>query len=386
MTWFTVFVRIEPEHWDVRRLFPLLLLGWLLGAPAIASEARYTGRVLETDYAGPILIDNSQFRYTGPDRLSFSLADLLAKKYPELLPLRPAIDTWASRLGIHPRVLSAVVNDYFTGLEIVGDQNDFDAVVQVASALATVYQEQAPDPLAASRAVEATSDALFFEFHPPAELAVSRSTRATQAPAAPILYGYFQPPWEIGDTWAGGGAHSRAHNSLDFWGRWVPWGGDTSPYWVAAMQSGTARVWSSCSIDIVHPNGWVTHYYHLDHIQVADGASVQRNDRIANYADNKAQAICSGGGSSGPHVHMSISHEGNGVAVDSANVDFTAFSHHSGPGDYNTNCSESWYNHFSEGKICPNDDRLLNNAPSALPMFTDGFETGSTTIWSSSVP
>ena len=74
------------------------------------------------------------------------------------------------------------------------------------------------------------------------------------------------------------------------------------------------------------------------------------------------------------------------AVVDSANVDFTAFSHHSGPGDYNTNCDESWYNHFSEGKICPNYDRLLNNAPSALPMFTDGFETGSTTIWSSSVP
>ena len=102
MTWFTVFERIEPEHGNVRRLFPLLLLGWLFGAPAIASEARYTGRVLETDYAGPILIDNSQFRYTGPDRLSFSLADHLAKKYPELGPLRPAIDTWASRLASSP--------------------------------------------------------------------------------------------------------------------------------------------------------------------------------------------------------------------------------------------------------------------------------------------
>ena len=153
------------------------------------------------------------------------------------------------------------------------------------------------------------------------------------------------------------------------------------------MQSGTARVWSSCGMAVIHPNGWVTDYYHLDNIQVADRASVQRNQRIANYADNEPQAICSGGWSSGPHVHMSVSYNGSGVAVDSANLDFTAFSHHEGVGDYDTNCTRSWYNHYTEGKICPNYDQLLNNAPSTdPPLFRDDFETGSTVIWSSTVP
>ena len=43
---------------------------------------------------------------------------------------------------------------------------------------------------------------------------------------------------------------------------------------------------------IVYPNGWVTDYYHLDHIQVTDGSYVERSDRIANYADNEGQATC----------------------------------------------------------------------------------------------
>mgnify|MGYP001588050244 CR=1 FL=1 len=371
----------------MRRLLQTLLLAGLLGAPLGASEARYFGRPLAVTYDGPILIDNSQYHYTGADRLSFSTADHLQKSYPHLVPLRPAIDTWSSRLGIHPRVLSAVLNNYFVGMDVVGDRVEFDAVVQVASAMATVYADQESDPLAASRAAMATADALFFELRPAPELAMRLSYRTAQAPAAPILYGYFQPPWEIGETWAGGGAHSGAHQSLDFWAGWTPWGGDTSPYWVAAMQSGTARVWSSCGMTIVHPNGWVTDYYHLDNIQVTDGSFVERNDRIANYADNEAQATCSGGWSSGPHVHMSISYEGSGVSVHSSNVDFTAFSHNEGVGDYDSNCNTSWYNHYTEGKVCPNRRQLLNNAPAAdPPLFRGDFETGDTVFWSWRVP
>lgn len=369
----------------MRKFLLSLLLGGLLGAPVSASDARYTGPPLQATYDGPVLVDNSQYRYTGTDRLSFSTADYLANKYPKLLPVRPAIDTWSSRLGIHPRVLSAVVNDYFAGLQVIGDRSDFDAVVQVASALATTYAAQAPHPLAASRAARATADALFFELRPPAELVANRPTRAF-APSAPALFGYFQPPWEIGETWAGGGAHGGSHNALDFWGAYQEWGDNTSAHWVAAMQSGTVRVWSSCGMTVVHPNGWVTDYYHLDNIQIADGATVQRNDRIANYADNHAQATCSGGGSSGPHVHMSVSYDGSGISVDKDNLDFTAFSHNAGVGDYDADCSRSWYNHYTSGKICVYYDQLLNNAPSALPLFTDGFETGNTTIWSSEVP
>lgn len=90
--------------------------------------------------------------------------------------------------------------------------------------------------------------------------------------------------------------------------------------------------------------------------------------------------------SSGPHVHMSASYDGSGVAVDKDNLDFTAFSHNEGVGNYDTDCDTSWYYHYTEGKICPNRDQLLNNAPSPLPLFADGFETGNTVGWSSAMP
>lgn len=121
------------------------------------------------------------------------------------------------------------------------------------------------------------------------------------------------PPWPVGDTWAGGGAHGDTHNALDFWGTYQEWVEDTSAHRVTAMQSGTVRVWSSCGLSVVHDNGWVTDYYHLDNIRVADLAIAERNERLANYADNEAQATCSGGWSTGPPVHMSLTQNGSAI-------------------------------------------------------------------------
>lgn len=368
----------------MRKSAAIGILGLAWAAMAMASDHGYSGPPLTARYEGPILIDNSQFQYTAQDHLSFSTTELLSSTYPDLLPLRPAIDTWASRLAIHPRVLAAVVYDFFSGVPVLGDRDDFQAVVQIAGALSTVFQQQAPHSLAASRAAVAAAAALNFELHPPSALASRREITAAPS-GGPPLFGYFQPPWEIGDTWSGGGAHGSSHDSLDFWGNWVVWGGDTTPYWVTAMQEGVARVWSSCSVAVVHPNGWVTSYYHLDNIQVANLANVQRNDRLANYADNEDQATCDGGWSSGPHVHMSLKYNNSPVSVGEANVDFTAFSHHEGLGDYDDDCSRSWYNHFTAGTVCPNWDQLVNNAPEPGPIFVDGFETGSTSAWSQAV-
>jgi LasA protease len=358
-----------------------------LSLAAFASEDSYIGPALNADYSGPALVDNTQFLYTAQDRLTFITADYLAASYPHLLPLRPTIDTWASRLGIHPRLLSVVVDNLFTGSRVTGDRKDIGAVVQLATALAEVFTGERSNPLAASRAVKAASDALFFEIHLPAGLDKIRQQGMAGGTTPPPLYGYFQPPWPIGDTWAGGGAHGSSHNALDFWGRWRPWGDpDVFSYWVTAMQSGTLRVWSSCSVSVIHDNGWVTGYYHLENVQLPDFAAVERDDVLANYADDEAQATCSGGWSSGPHVHMSINYNGSSISVDEDNVDFTAFSHHAGPGDYNTNCNESWYDHDSVGQVCPNYDQLLNDTTMSAGLFADGFESGNRAAWSSTAP
>lgn len=356
-----------------------------LSAATFASEEQYWGPTLDPGYEGPILVHNSQLRYTARDHLSFVTEELLRASYPHLLPLRPVIDTWAARLGIHPRLLTAVVDSLFAGNRVSGERSEVEAVVQVATALAKTYNDQRSHPLAASRAVTAAADALGFELRLPVGLEKLRPEGISAGASPPPLYGYFQPPWPIGETWAGGGAHGNNHNALDFWGDWRPWHDpDVFDYWVTAMQAGTVRVWSSCSVSVVHDNGWVSGYYHLENVQPDDFDTVQRNDVLANYADDEAQATCSGGWSSGPHVHMSLKYDGSATTVDEDNVDFTVFSHHAGPGDYNTNCSQSWYDHDSLGQVCPNQDQLLNSAPSSPDLFADGFESGSTGAWSAS--
>lgn len=298
-------------------------------------------------------------------------------KYLGLLALRPAIDTWASRLGIHPRVLVPVVSNYFDGAPVTGDSADIEAVIKIATALASVYTNCLPDFLAATRAVAAAARALSFKLRLPPELAQGQPAQLQQQGvqgSAPGLFGYLQPPWLIGETWAGGGAHGGStHNALDFWDpdTCCSWGANVSQVWVSAMQSGTVRVWSSCGMAVIHPNGFVTDYYHLDNIQVADFTTVERNDPLSNYANNFAQATCAGGSSTGPHVHMSVSYNGQSVWVDESQLDFTAFSHHASGQAYDTNCNTSWYNHFSEDTVCPWFD-LLNDTPQPVSNDNDG--------------
>ena len=64
-----------------------------IGVTVEASEALYEGPPLVVDYNGPALVDNGMLHYTGQERLSFSTAGLLAAQYPDLMPVRAAIDT-----------------------------------------------------------------------------------------------------------------------------------------------------------------------------------------------------------------------------------------------------------------------------------------------------
>lgn len=121
-----------------------------------------------------------------------------------------------------------------------------------------------------------------------------------------------------------------ATETLDYWGEWRDWGADLSQWWVAAIQAATVRVWSECSVSVIHANDWVSTYYHLENIQLADHQVLDRNSVISNYANGLPTAICQGGSASGPHVHSALYHDGGRVEIDEAYVDFTACSHHAG--------------------------------------------------------
>lgn len=359
----------------------LCLGGLLVCMAGSASEQWYLGPGLQLKKFDRILVHNSQLRYSGSDRLTFSTKSWAQARAPELLPYVGALDTWASRYSLHPRVLGNLLAADFARLPPPSRRSALDRIAQISTGLASVFDTDPSDPYAATQAVIALAEASgVSDWQPAAELAQPRTAASRGSTPSP-LFGYFQPPWEIGETWAGGGAHggngSGNQNALDFWAAYRGWGEDLSDFWVTAMQAGTVRVWSSCSMAIVHPNGWVTDYYHLDHIQVSDRSAVERNSRIALYADNRDQALCSGGSSSGPHVHMSLSYNGSRVLVNEDQVDFTAFSHHIGQGQYDSDCSRSYYNHSTLGTVCPNRDQLLNNAPPVVsgPIFANGFES-----------
>jgi LasA protease len=278
--------------------------------------------------------------------LSFDTTGYLERHAPNLSPLRPAIDTWAAMHAIHPRVLIPVLQGYWPVAATSGTDSEKEIVHQIATGLAQVYLRNSSDPLAASKAVMAIADAYHSTLELPQGLA---SSREIPDPSVPTSFGWFQPPFTMGDTWAGGGAHGDTgtgiRNALDYWGEWRLWDADLSAFWVAAMQEGTARVWSECSVSVIHAEGWVTTYYHLENIQLADQQAVERNTVISNYANDLPTALCQGGSSSGPHVHSALYHNGDRVEIDEANVDFTAFSHHAGVGQYDFDCSTSWYNH-----------------------------------------
>ncbi|MGB5401204.1 MAG: hypothetical protein WBO71_13390 [Thermoanaerobaculia bacterium] len=371
----------------MKRVLLSLLITSCFALPMSGSQSTYNGPTLHDTYEGPLVVANSQLRYLGADMLTFDTAGYLAQHAPNLVPLRPAIDTWAAMHAIHPRVLIHVLQAYWPLAATSATAGEKETVHQIATAIALIYHEQRQDPLAASKAVMAVADAYHLKVELPTGLATSREVPTRNAPQ---VFGWFQPPWEIGDTWAGGGAHgdtgSGTRNALDYWGEYRNWGADLSQWWVAATQAGTARVWSICSVSVIHAGGWVSTYYHLENVQLTDPQVVERNTVISNYANDEPTALCQGGSSTGPHVHSALYHDGNRVEIDEANVDFTAFSHHAGVGQYDGNCNTSWYNHDTVGKVCPYADALLNNAPPPVSaMFADGFESGDTSAWSSTM-
>ncbi|MFK8012518.1 MAG: M23 family metallopeptidase [Marinicellaceae bacterium] len=362
----------------------LLLILIFLGTASHSSEFVYTGPKLEFNYTGPMIIDNSQMEYTASDRLTFYTKDYLTESYPHLLPFKEAIDTWSAMHSIHPKVLVNVVEEYFKNKTIDDSINNKQKIFQMATGIKKTLNQFKGDPLAASIAVSSIANAYNFTLKLDQNLASKRILsehnyfRGNQGPP---LFSYFQPPWPRGEVWTGGGVHTNtgsgngARNSLDFFANFVPWGGDTSNLWVSAAESGIVRVFSSCFVQVVHSNGWVTGYYHLDNVLVNDFQDVSSNQRLSNYADNLAQATCQGGSSTGPHVHYSKYYDGDSIEIDEPNVDFTSWKHKAGEGNYDSNCSRSIYTLLPQNTtVCPFFINLPNNTTAGDLIYSNGFE------------
>jgi hypothetical protein len=348
-----------------------------------ASNFNYYGPQLQLNYSGPIIVDNSRVKYTSLDKLTFNTEQYLLNQLPTLLPLRESIDTWAAMLSIHPQLLAEVLQDYFENRTIDTTFETKQLVFQISTGIRQALNED-NDPISASRALVAISNAYEFRLDLPVLFAEKRTFEDFdffKGSSGPPLFGYLQPPWPRGELWASGGVHtntgsgSSPRNSIDIFKNFVNWGGDTSNSWASASQSGIARVWSSCSVSIIHPNGWETSYYHLDNVQVSNFQSVVSNQRIANYADNEPQALCQGGSSTGPHAHVSVYYNGTAIEIDEPNLDFTSWKLKAGIGNYDSNCNNSYYTLLpSNFVVCPFFRQLPNNTTAENIIFENGFE------------
>lgn len=156
---------------------------------------------------------------------------------------------------------------------------------------------------------------------------------------------YFQLPYLVGETWRNGGTHTNTgsgsypQSSLDFndGGRW---GDNLSHIWVTAAAPGTVKYHSSCFMEVIHEDGWSTSYYHLENIQHGTNSYVNRNTRIANYADTQSQALCNGGQSTGPHLHFSLKRNGQHYHLDG--VKLSGYKVDAGRDSYDGDCNYFW--------------------------------------------
>jgi len=163
-----------------------------------------------------------------------------------------------------------------------------------------------------------------------------------------------QLPWRQGYWWIPNGAHAHTGSgyplsSIDVSYSWPRWGGRT--YSVAAAHGGYVRVFSRCQVRVTNPNGWATNYYHLEGIQVRDGQWVNRNTKLAVYANDRGNALCQGGSSTGPHLHFSLLYNGQYRSLQDVNLG--PYRIDVGRWSYDDNCYNYWlYNEYQNRSIC----------------------------------
>ncbi|WP_026309340.1 M23 family metallopeptidase [Kangiella aquimarina] len=171
------------------------------------------------------------------------------------------------------------------------------------------------------------------------------STTQTQSLVIADINNYFQLPFRVGESWRNGGSHTNhgsgtyPQSSLDF-NAGGYWGDNLSHIWVSASAPGVIKNHSSCFSEIIHDDGWSTTYYHIENIQYPTGSNLQRNTRIANYANDTTQALCNGGQSSGPHLHFSLKKDGQFYHLNG--IKLSGYEVRTGRSSYDSNCGYFW--------------------------------------------
>ncbi len=352
----------------------LRLLPWATagsGAPVhhtIGDLWRAPTRDLELD--APILSDG-QFVW-GPNADGFESAAYLAERESPLQPYASDIDLWASYTSVNPMVLLAVLEIQQGWVSSLPSEMSEDSVrgtiESTAMQLATRFYEHLylwgarrppEDPQPSGDPVLLFSDGsagtldrslpsgTYAVLSVLGQSSASWQFDAMLAPSAsaqgfPAVFGTLFPtvdpldesnsitplaappddllqlPFPLGATWNASGPHSwnggsypPPFSSLDFFTGGSTCSDPANVFTVAAAYGSAKRPDDyRCWLELNHGDGWVTSYYHLQHLY--SGAPLTRNGKVGTIACE----VCAGGFATGPHVHFSLKYNGAYVSLE----------------------------------------------------------------------
>ena len=154
-------------------------------------------------------------------------------------------------------------------------------------------------------------------------------------------------PWPDGQAWIFGGVHSATggagivYGSLDvYWPSGGAWGVVHDNDYVAASHDGVVTVYSNCSVRITHSTGHQTQYYHLEDVTVQNHQEITKGAVFARYANDRDNALCSGGDSNGPHLHFTLLF--NGEYIPMMDEFLCGYRIHSGEFSYDSRPEYMW--------------------------------------------
>lgn len=287
-------------------------------------------------------------RFSGFDAIGH-----IKRNHGSLAAQAESISHWAAYFSVNPVLLTHVAKARYE-VELL-DSSAIRSLAKSLASLKIVEDEAAHDEDLTRQALHEGLSSTF-GFSPVSATRVLDLSRKetvaaglnivlTEASATPPALDLpFSRPqaWQFNGvhTWTGDDNDS-AMSSIDFVRDWsIDWGDDTSEDWISAAHDGQVSVYSSCYMQILHDSGWATVYYHMDNLQVKTGQSVTAGEAIGNYAKDRDQALCSGGKSTGPHLHFALQRDGQHYSLQ--DIALSGYIIHPGTSSYDTARSRMW--------------------------------------------
>lgn len=355
---------------------------WLICAALVGCASTHNDELLDDSKSESqgFVID---FNYSYEEMFAFNVEQFCKDKAPHLSPYAELISHVAGQRRVSPRAMialmeqqsRAVSNPAFMVSKPLGDLSKETGLgEQLQDVSARIRSSADSNGLRVN--VDAPDSGIFtvisaqklrqlgevYQNLFPGVVAQAQVDAQASSPPVPMQF-----PWPVSESWHFGGAHANDGSgfplsSLDFSKSWESWGDPINSY-VVASAGGKVKKHSSCYVEVVHNGTWSTGYYHLGTISVQDGQIVKANDKIGKYANSKAQALCDGGSSTGPHVHWTLYSSGTEVSL--SGVALSGWKIHPGTSSYDEDCYRMYLTKSGTTKCT--SDTVLNDGISSPP-------------------